>query len=169
MSFMNRPAMRRRRHTFAALLIGCIGVGLQGRLTLAQAPNPFLPPQAKAQYERSRDYHVRNILLHLKLDWSKKTFAGSVTHTLAPLRDRLAVVTFDVGPELQVIRCSIDGRPMKFDQTREKLSIYTEDHPLARDREIRVTIVYSSKPPEYGRKSLNGSYGFHWILPDRFQ
>src|SRR5262249_28129970 len=65
----------------------------------AQTSNPFLPPQATAQYERSREYDLRNVLLRLKLDWTTKTFAGTVTHTLAPLRDRLGMVTFDAGAD----------------------------------------------------------------------
>src|SRR5579872_2400921 len=135
----------------------------------AQTDNPFLPPQARAQYERSRDYHVRNILLHMRVDWNTKTFAGTVTHTLASLRDGLTDVVFDAGSSLTIDVCRINGAKAAFDRTKDKLIVHAPPPGLLHGRAVTVDITYSSKPPERGRRALVGSYGFHWILPDRFQ
>lgn len=142
---------------------------LSARPMLAQGGNPFSPTQTKPKYERSRDYDMQNISLHIKLNWEKKTFSGTVLHTLAPLRDGLKELVFDAGSDLTVSACSIDGAKATFSQANEKLMVKAPASGLTRNKTINVQIVYASKPPDQGKRSLNGSYGFHWIQTDKFQ
>lgn len=129
--------------------------------------NPFLPPRAKVQYERDRDYDLQNVVLRLKVDWAKKEFGGVVTHTVAPLRDGLTLIDFDAGPNLDVIKCSIDGVLAKFTREGARLHV-TSPLRTIRGKPLQVAIRYASKTSATGPRSLNGTYGFHWILPERF-
>src|SRR5436305_1893740 len=76
------------------------GVGVMS----ARAQNPFQPPQAKVNYERDREYDLQHILLRLTVDWEKKSFAGTVTHTLHPFR-KLNAVHFDAADTLKISAC----------------------------------------------------------------
>jgi aminopeptidase N len=130
-------------------------------------PNPFAPPQAKAQYERSRDYHLRHVLLRLKVDWDKKSFGGTVTHTLAPLRDGLKELVFDAGAGLKIEACHVNGAAVKFTHEKDRLALALPE-PLKRGRETTVAITYHKIQGSADRPSFTGDSGFHWVLPDRF-
>src|SRR5258706_13382535 len=48
---------------------------------------PQQPGVIKPKFERSREYDLKHVAIHLKIDWESRSLSGSVTHTLAPLRD----------------------------------------------------------------------------------
>jgi aminopeptidase N len=155
---------------FIAALCGLLTV-MSATAALSQAPaaNPFLPPQAKAQYERDREYDLQHVLLRLKLDWTKKSFAGTVTHTLVPLRNLIAL-SFDAADALKVTACKVNGQTAVFEHTGGKLTVHAPASLLRKGAApITVSIVYNHTPPAKGRASLNGVYGFHWVLTDKFE
>lgn len=149
------------RHLAIALLLLSAPV-----LTVGQA-NPFLPPRAKVKYERDRDYDLQHVNLRIKIDWVKKGFSGVVTHTLAPLRDGLSEIGLDAGTSLKVLGCSVNGAAAKFTHEGERLRIVPAAK-LRRGVPVEVAIRYASKSSTNGPRSMNGTYGLHWVLPERF-
>jgi aminopeptidase N len=129
--------------------------------------NPFQPPRATVRYERDRDYDLQHVALRLKIDWAKKGFGGTVTHTLAPLRDGLTQLVFDAGANLNILACSVNGTAAKFTHEGEKL-VVSPPGRLPRAKSLQVAIRYASSSAKAGPRSLNGTYGFHWILPEKY-
>lgn len=129
--------------------------------------NPFQPPRATVHYARNRDYDLQHVAVRLKIDWARKGFSGTVTHTLAPLRDGLTRLEFDAGTNLNVLACSIDGTAAKFTREGEKLFV-SAPRRLPRAKPLQAAIRYASKSSAAGPRSLNGTYGFHWILPEKY-
>ncbi len=129
--------------------------------------SPFQLPRAKLQYERERDYDLQKVLLRIKIDWTKKTIAGLVTHTLAPLRTDLKRIDFDAGATLRVESCSVNGVSVRFTKEPNRLQVFPSS-PLKRGQIVTVGIRYTSISSANERRSLNGTYGFHWILPQKY-
>jgi aminopeptidase N len=124
--------------------------------------------QVPPKYERSRDYDLQNILLRLKVDWETKSLAGTVTQTLAPLRNDLRELVFDAGTGLKIESCSVNGVSAMFSHEKERLTV-TAPAALPMGRASNVTIRYSSAPPQPEPRARFGQMpGWHWIVPERF-
>jgi aminopeptidase N len=148
---------------YLAILLLLLGTP---QLALAQA-NPFQPPRASVHYERDRDYDLQNVTVRLKVDWAKRSFGGVVTHTLAPLREGLTELDFDAGSNLDVTACTVNGAAAKYARDGDKLKV-TPAIRLIRATPVQVAIRYASKSAAHGPRSLNGTYGLHWIMPEKF-
>src|SRR5690242_17818510 len=92
--------------TVTLFLIAMLGIA---RPMAAQAPNPFLPPQAKVHYEPERQYDLQHVKLAIKLDWANRRFSGRVTHRLELYRPASGI-RFDAGPDLKIKACSVNGQ-----------------------------------------------------------
>jgi aminopeptidase N len=133
----------------------------------AQTPSPFAPSQAKAQYEPTRQYDLQHVKLEIKIDWANLKFSGRVTHSIEMFRSDKEL-ELDAGPDLKIRSCSVNGASATFVHADRKLKI-TPPTRLPRGGKASVVISYESVPPAKGRSALNGSYGWHWVQPDRFE
>src|SRR5262245_7888894 len=92
---------------FALLLSGGMSGPTSGRpQTQTIGLGQFSPAVTPAKYERDRDYDLKHVSIHLKLNWPQKTFQCKVVETLSPLREGLTSLRFDAGPDLQIFSCS---------------------------------------------------------------
>jgi aminopeptidase N len=126
--------------------------------------NPFKPPLATIHYARNRDYHVRHLRLIFDIDGQHRSAHGVITHTLAALRDGLAAVVLDAGPNLKILSCRIDGVDRPFTHEKDALTI-TPAAPLARGKEVAVEITYDM-PGQVRGGGANGIGGFTWVTPN---
>ena len=151
------------------LLSLCAALGAAS-LSVAQAQreNPFKPMPKKAQIERVRDYDLQNVELHLKITPEWRTLSGSVTETLAPLRDDLKTIILDAGKAMTVTNCEINGANAKFTLKDEVLTI-TPPAPLKKEQAVAVQITYFVKPSSNETDITGFIPGLHWVEPNEFE
>ncbi|MFV0387542.1 MAG: M1 family aminopeptidase [Pyrinomonadaceae bacterium] len=70
-----------------------------------------LPP---ANYVRSRNVDIKNILIDLRFDWNKEQAIGTATITLAPFKDLNAFTLDAAEMKINEVKLS-DGKPLGFD------------------------------------------------------
>jgi aminopeptidase N len=160
------PQWRAVRH--AMCLIWAV-IALAMPVRPLQAQHKFLPPKATIHHERDREYDLQHVLLRISLDWEKKSMAGTVKHTLHPFR-KTPSIHFDAADALKIDACTVDGRPAKFEHAQSRLAVFSPAGSFVpAGKPVTVAITYSSQPLASGRTALNGVYGFHWVLPDKFE
>ncbi len=125
---------------------------------------PASPPQTP-RYARSRDYHLSHISLHLVLDWPHRSFSGTATETVIPLREGLEELEFDAGPGVQVTGCTVDGTASRFAHEGDQLRVSLAA-PAPRGRPEVMEIAYTCHPAATRRGPFQDP-GWHWIEPDR--
>ena len=121
----------------------------------------------------SRDYDVVHTVVDLDLDLEAQTVAGSVTHSLKPLKDRATAIRLNcVG--LAISRVTIDGRECEFEypvpgqystswievaeqrEASDELVVYA-DPPLPRGEQFDLKVEYSGAP----------KIGLYFIAPEK--
>jgi aminopeptidase N len=123
---------------------------------------PFSPSVAPAKYEREREYDLKHVDIHLKVDLPHQSIYATTVQVLAPLRDKLTSIHMDASSRLKIGACRVNTIPVKFTHTSNVLEIKL---PIAEalGRDLSVRIDYTTNPAEKG-----SSPGWKWIMPDRF-
>src|SRR5258708_17222563 len=123
---------------------------------------PFSPSVTPAKYEREREYDLKHVDIHLKIDLPNQAFAGSTSQVIAPLRDGLTTLHFDASSRLKIAACTVNARTAQFTHSRESLEIRML-HLMPRGQDIVVRITYASNPAQKGN-----SPGWKWVMPNKF-
>lgn len=131
----------------------------------ARAQSPFDPARVASRYERDRDYDMRHLGLHIRIDWDTRSFSGVVTNTVRTLRDGLTDLRFDAGKNLEITSCRVDDRDAKFTHVGEVLTV-AAGRALKRGTQVDVTIAYRSRPDVKAPRSFMGDSSFHWVIPN---
>ena len=109
MDRMKRVGRRRtawRRAMWLVVLVLLVGVAARG----------------DEPYARSRDYDLQNSRLELRFDTTNRKIMGTVTHTLAPLREGLKQIEFD-SVNLTISGVAVGGKPARFESAGAKLLV----------------------------------------------
>ena len=145
---------------FAVIVLACAS----SVIAQAPPPNPFLPPQASLHYAPDREYDLKHVILDLKVDYSTRTFRGTVENQIVPFKDGLAEVSIHCGKNLDVESCSVNGAAAGFTRVNDLLKIKPEQ-PLVAGKLASVVTRYNG-----GEKKVNNGFmadsGFHWIKPN---
>ena len=116
---------------------------------------PFELPGAKPHYNPDRPGQVDRIFLDLILDIPNKSFKGSCTISLTPVRPGIKRLILDA-VNLEIESILIDDVSQPFDYDGEQLDINLIE-PTA-DKQIKIEISYSVNNPQRG---------LYFIGPDR--
>jgi aminopeptidase N len=112
----------------------------------AQQTNIYERPR---QFERSRDYDAQHYRLELTFDLDQKTFWGTNTITLTPLRDDFTECVLDAEELIVDSVKTPDGTPLSFEQSETHLTIHLPK-ACRYGQEILFTVEYHAKDPKYG-------------------
>ncbi|ACK72646.1 Peptidase M1 membrane alanine aminopeptidase [Gloeothece citriformis PCC 7424] len=108
---------------------------------------PFELPGAKPHYNPDRPGQVNHIFLDLVLNIPDKSFQGTCTITLTPVRKGITELTLD-GVNLKIESVLIDGVSQPYDYDGQQLIIHllnpTEEKP------INIAIAYRVEHPQRG-------------------
>ncbi len=162
---MNFVACRAARIAAPAFVALCL---MLGRGADAQRSNPFKPLPKKAQVERVPEYDLKNVLLNLRVIWEWRTLSGTVTETLAPLKNSPKVIAFDCGKGITVTACKVDGIDAKFEIKDGKLNV-TPLVALKKGVDANVALTYFSKPTTPGSDIAGFLPGLHWVEPNQWE
>jgi aminopeptidase N len=114
---------------------------------------PFELPGAKPHYNPDRPGQVNHIFLDLAIDIPNKSFQGTCTITLTPVREGINQLTLDA-IDLQIDSVLVDRVSQPFDYDRKQLIVRllnpTEDKP------IQIAIAYHVKNPQRGLYFISG-------------
>jgi aminopeptidase N len=114
---------------------------------------PFELPGAKPHYNPDRPGQVNHIFLDLAIDIPNKSFQGTCTITLTPVREGINQLTLDA-VDLEIDSVLIDNVSQPFDYDRKQLIVRllnpTEDKP------IQIAIAYHVKNPQRGLYFISG-------------
>src|SRR5262249_39314731 len=144
-----------------------LGPAASAQIKLPAVPPSFRNPVAGIHYERSREYNIKHILLRLKVDWPNRSAAGTVVHTIAPLRDGLTRIVLDSGSALKISACSVGGKTAKFTIVGSRLLVDCPES-LKRGIETPLSIDYSLTPPRDPLRFIMQK-GWHFIEPNKFE
>ena len=114
----------------------------------------FELPGARPHYNPDRPGQVDRILLDLILDIPNKSFGGTCTTTITPVRAGIKQLTMDA-VDLNIESVLIDGISQEFDYDGEQIQIYLQQ-PTTTEA-IKVEIAYSVDNPQRG---------LYFIAPD---
>lgn len=125
---------------FFAVPAASVFAGLQTQTDVYERPR---------QFERCRDYDVKHYRVELTFDLDKKTFWGTNTITLAPMKNEFTLCKLDA-EELVVDEVKNPaGTPLEFEQTDRHLVVrFPEGYNYG--EEVRFTVSYHAEDPEYG-------------------
>lgn len=108
---------------------------------------PFELPGAKPHYNPDRPGQVNHIFLDLSLNISNKSFQGTCTITLTPVRKGITELTLDA-VNLQIESVLVDTVSQPYDYDTNQLTIHllnpTEEKP------INIAINYQADQPQRG-------------------
>jgi aminopeptidase N len=114
---------------------------------------PFELPGAKPHYNPDRPGQVNHIFLDLAIDIPNKSFQGTCTITLTPVREGINQLTLDA-IDLQIDSVLVDRVSQPFDYDRKQLIVRllnpTEENP------IQIAIAYHVKNPQRGLYFISG-------------
>jgi aminopeptidase N len=101
------------------------------------------------QFERSRDYDVKHYRVELTFDLDKKTFWGTNTVTLAPLKNEFTKCKLDAEELVVDDVKNPAGVPLEFEQTDRHLIVhFPEGYNYG--EEVLFTVEYHAENPKYG-------------------
>ena len=106
-------------------------------------------------YARSREYDLQNTRLEMRFDTAKRKVIGTVTHTLAPLREGVKQIEFD-SVDLTIASVVVGGKPVRFETAQGKLRVELPAAAKA-GQAMNVQIKYEGQPRQ----------GMYFILPDK--
>ncbi len=108
----------------------------------------FELPGARPHYNPDRPGQVKHIFLDLTLDIPNKSFDGTCTITVAPVRSGINQLLLDA-VNLNIKSVQVDQTPQPFDYDGEQLHIQMQT-PTEVGKEIRIAIAYSAEQPQRG-------------------
>ncbi|MBX2862284.1 MAG: M1 family metallopeptidase [Leptolyngbyaceae cyanobacterium MAG.088] len=115
----------------------------------------FELPGASPHYNPDRPGQVEHIALDLDFDIPKKSYKGTCSIRLNPVRNGVDSLTLDA-VSLAIDSITLDNEPQPFDYDGEKLHIHLSKPTLA-ERPITLVIAYAVKEPQRG---------IYFIAPD---
>jgi aminopeptidase N len=116
----------------------------------------FELPGAKPHYNPDRPGQVKHIFLDLVLDIPNKSFQGTCTITLTPIRRGIQQLVLDA-VDLNITSVQIDQTPQAFDYDGEQLHIQLQA-PTEIGKDIKIAIAYCVEKPQRG---------LYFISPDK--
>ncbi|WP_392477508.1 M1 family aminopeptidase [Nostoc sp. C110] len=117
---------------------------------------PFELPGARPHYNPDRPGQVEHIFLDLSLDIPKKSYQGSCSIRLLPIRNGIDRLTLDA-VNLNIESVQVDDVPQNFDYDGEQLSIQLSETTQIGKR-LLIAIAYSVEKPQRG---------IYFIQPDK--
>ena len=116
----------------------------------------FELPGARPHYNPDRPGQVEHIFLDLILDIPNKSFNGTCTITVMPVRSGINQVTLDA-VDLNIQSVQVDETPQSFDYDGEQLHVQLQK-PTEAGKEIKIVIAYGVEKPQRG---------LYFIAPDK--
>jgi len=116
----------------------------------------FELPGARPHYNPDRPGQVKHIFLDLALDIPNKSFQGTCTIALAPIRSGINQLVLDA-VNLNIESVQVDETPQPFDYDGEQLHIQMQT-PTQAGKEIKIAIAYGVEKPQRG---------LYFISPDQ--
>jgi len=116
----------------------------------------FELPGARPHYNPDRPGQVKHIFLDLALDIPNKSFQGTCTIALAPIRSGINQLVLDA-VNLNIESVQVDETPQPFDYDGEQLHIQMQT-PTQAGKEIKIAIAYGVEKPQRG---------LYFIAPDQ--
>ena len=107
----------------------------------------FELPGARPHYNPDRPGQVEHIFLDLVLDIPNRSFRGTCTTTIIPVRAGIDRLTMDA-VDLAIESVLVDGVSQEFDYDGEQIEIYLQQP--ATTEAIKVEIAYSVDQPQRG-------------------
>lgn len=111
-------------------------------------PKSFELPGAKPHYNPDRPGQVEHIFLDLVLDIPQRSFEGTCTISLNPIRSGIDKLILDA-VDLNIKSVNIGDREQEFDTDGENLQVYLTETTTA-NQLIKVAIAYSVENPQRG-------------------
>lgn len=108
----------------------------------------FELPGARPHYTPDRPGQVKHILLDLALDIPHKSFQGTCTIDLLPVRNGVTQLTLDA-VDLGIDAVQVDEMSQPFDYNGEQLHIYLQT-PTTAGNAIKIAIAYHAENPQRG-------------------
>lgn len=105
---------------------------------------PFMRKGTEPKWCRDRFVDVRHIKIEIAPDFDGKSIEGTVTHTIAPIRDDTEHLVLDAC-EMQIDAVEVDGRKVEFHHDGDKLTVYF-GRTLTPDEPVDIRIAYSAVP-----------------------
>jgi aminopeptidase N len=105
--------------------------------------------QRPRQFERNRDYDARNYRLELHVDLDQKTFRGTNTITLVPLKDNFETCVLDAEELIVDSVTAPNGSPLRFEQTKTQLFVHLANACRTGQTAI-FSVSYHGHDPQYG-------------------
>lgn len=115
----------------------------------------FELPGASPHYNPDRPGQVEHIALDLDFDIPNKSYGGTCSIRLNPVRDGVSSLTLDA-VSLTIEAVTVDGEPQPYDYDGEQLQV-TLVQPTVAGQPIGLTIRYAVREPERG---------IYFIAPD---
>ncbi|MGQ4834244.1 MAG: M1 family aminopeptidase [Candidatus Asgardarchaeia archaeon] len=116
----------------------------------------FAFPEYKPNYPPTPDYKLVHVFAELKLYVSNKRLKGKAELRIKGTKKTTDVITLDA-VDMELRSVLLNEQKLKFDYDGMKLTVYLPK-PLKEDDEVKVTILYETKP----RK------GIYFILPEEY-
>ncbi|MGF1493286.1 MAG: M1 family aminopeptidase [Microcoleaceae cyanobacterium] len=116
--------------------------------TEASSHKSFELPGARPHYNPDRPGQVEHILLDLVLNLPEKSFQGTCTIRLNPVRSGIETLTLDA-VDLRIDAVEIENTPQPFDYDGEALQIHLMQ-PTVANQPIQVAIHYGVDQPQRG-------------------
>ncbi|KYC36967.1 aminopeptidase [Scytonema hofmannii PCC 7110] len=108
----------------------------------------FELPGAKPHYNPDKPGQVEHIFLDLSLDIPNKSYHGTCSITLTPIRNGLERLLLDA-INLNIKSVQVDGNPQQFEYDGKQLSIAL-NIPTEINKQIAIAIAYSAEKPQRG-------------------
>ena len=105
--------------------------------------------QRPRQFERSRDYDAEHYRLVLSVDLDQKTFQGTNTISLTPLRDGFDTCVLDAKELVIDAVTAPNGKPLAFEQTETQVVVHL-DRTFRYGQPVIFSVAYHGKDPEHG-------------------
>ncbi|MDJ0517701.1 MAG: M1 family metallopeptidase [Trichodesmium sp. MO_231.B1] len=116
----------------------------------------FELPGARPHYNPDRPGQVEHIFLDLELDIPNKSFHGTCTISLNPVRSNIDKLTLDA-VDLEINSVKINDTEQTFDYDGNELEIYLQPVTTT-GQQIKVAIAYTANNPQRG---------IYFIAPDK--
>lgn len=108
----------------------------------------FELPGAKPHYNPDKPGQVEHIFLDLSLDIPNKSYHGTCSITLTPIRNGLERLVLDA-VNLNIKSVQVDGNSQQFEYDGKQLSIYL-NVPTEINKQLAIAIAYSAEKPQRG-------------------
>lgn len=108
----------------------------------------FELPGARPHYNPDRPGQVEHIFLDLVLDIPQKSFQGTCTISLNPVRSGIETLTLDA-VDMQIKRVKIGKHEVDFDHDGQQLQIYLNKATTVK-KTIKIAIDYGVEQPQRG-------------------